>query len=388
MRIIFFTDVYRPTVNGVVGSIDLFADEMRKHGHTVQIVCPKYNDDHGDEQNILRIQSIPFLLYKEYRLASVFSKTLFSHMRKNVYDVVHIHSPFAIGLLGIYYAKRYNLPVVYTAHTNYADYLHYVPGASKIITPEVTDKLAARFSNRIDLTIAPSEKIKQNLLKDGATQPVEVMATGIHLDQFTQGNEQNFRDKFNLMNDPLLLYLGRVTKEKNISFLLQSFSRVHADRPDIKLVIVGDGPYRSHIEKEVEESGLAGSVVFTGYLQGQDRLDAFAAGDIFCMTSKTETQGMALLEAAASKLPLAVISDRAYEYIAHEGYNAIVAPDDIEEYSSQVLALLNDPRRRVEYAHNSLKLSHQFSIAHQAKQLVELYEKCIHDKRVKIKEYT
>ncbi|PLS81435.1 hypothetical protein CYG49_02120 [Candidatus Saccharibacteria bacterium] len=388
MRIIFFTDVYRPTVNGVVESIDLFASELRAQGHEVQIVCPRYGDETPeDEQDVLRIQSFPFLLYREYRLATIFSKTLFSHMRKNAYDVVHIHSPFAVGLLGLYYAKRYNVPIIYTAHTNYADYLHYVPGVNRILTPELTDKLAARFSNRIDMTIAPSEKIKQNLLSDGATQQVEVMSTGINLSAFKTGDSDRFKGKFNIGPGPVLLYVGRLTKEKNIEFLMRSFALVRQSSPDTQLVLVGDGPWRGRLAQLASELGIDSSITFTGYLQGQDRFDAYASGDIFCLTSKTETQGLVLLEAAASGMPLAVISDQAYEYIAHEGINAVVAHSE-QEYALKLAHLLQDRQLREHMSQQSLELSDSYSISRQAETLVEFYERCIHAKRVRIKEYS
>lgn len=385
MRIAFFTDVYRPTTNGVVVSIDSFVAELRKQGHTVTIVCPTYPDiDDENDENILRVKAVTFPSYKEYRVASPVSAKLESHMKKHVYDLIHIHSPFAIGLAGIFYAKRYHLPVVYTAHTNYADYLHYIHGAS-IVPAGAIHKLAARFSNGVDLTLAPSKKISDYLLKHGTTKHVAVLQTGIP--PVTLGDRDRFDQRYSTQDSLKFLYVGRVTKEKNLDFLVQAFAQAIPRLSEgAQLVIVGDGPYRDTLTDDIRSLGLEANVTMTGFLLGQDKADAYSAGDVFCYTSYSETQGLALMEAASYGMPLVVSDDSAYADIAVSGVNAVVVANDVSAYAEQLVAMATDGDMRIKLGKGSKDLAQDFTIERQTNVLVELYERTITQKRASIVE--
>lgn len=381
MRIAFFTDVYRPTINGVVASIDSFANELRSKGHEVTIICPSYPDV-DDSDYTLRVRAITFPTYKEYRLASPISAKVEKHMKENVYDVIHIHSPFSIGLTGIFYAKRFRLPVVYTAHTNYADYRHYVHGGS-LIPQSVIDRLAAHFSNNIDLTVVPSQKIASSLARYGTKKPVAIIPTGVAKPQ--GGSRAAFKKHYGLTRAVNLLYVGRLTKEKSVDFLIRSFAEA-LDRldPKTKLVIVGDGPYRKELERLADELVLADRVIFTGFLSGEDLADAYRAADAFCHTSYSETQGMTLLEAASYGLPLVVSDDDAYEGIAEDRVNALIAGPDIEEYANQLVRVATDAELREQFSKASKEISRHFSMPDQTEKLIEQYGRVIADKRVSV----
>ncbi len=381
MRIAFFTDVYRPTINGVVASIDAFAGQLRAKGHDVTVICPTYPDAQ-DEPDVLRVSAITFPSYKEYRMASPISAKIERHMRENIYDVIHIHSPFAIGLSGIFYAKRFRVPVVYTAHTNYADYRHYIHGGS-LIPESVIDKLAAKFSNGIDMTIAPSQKISDSLVRYGTKTSIAVLPTGI--DKPVPGNRAGFKEKFGLDRAVNLLYLGRVTKEKNLDFVIRSFA-LAADRlnPKTRLVIVGDGPYREDLEELAEELGVGPRVVFTGFLSGQDRADAYAAADVFCHAAYSDTQGMTLLEASSYGLPLVVSDDPAFEGIAVAGKNALVCGPSEAAYADCLVRLATSPALRQAFAAQSKEIAKSYSMNDQADKLIELYETAIAQKRLSV----
>lgn len=381
MRIAFFTDVYRPTINGVVASIDSFANELRSRGHEVTIICPSYPDVEDDEYT-LRVRAITFPTYKEYRLASPLSAKVEKHMKENVYDVIHIHSPFSIGLTGIFYAKRFRLPVVYTAHTNYADYRHYVHGGG-IIPQSVIDRLAAHFSNNIDLTVVPSQKIASSLERYGTKKPVTIIPTGVAKPQ--AGSRAAFKKRYDLGRAVNLLYVGRLTKEKSVDFLIRSFAEALDQLdPKTKLVIVGDGPYRKELERLADELVLTGRVVFTGFLSGDDLADAYRGVDAFCHTSYSETQGMTLLEAASYGLPLVVSDDDAYAGIAKDGINALIAGPDIEEYAELLVRISGDAELRQQFSKASKEIAKQFSMPDQAEKLIEQYGQVIANKRVSV----
>jgi glycosyltransferase involved in cell wall biosynthesis len=381
MRIAFFTDVYQPTINGVVASISAYANHLRSRGHEVTIICPSYPDTE-DEEGILRVRAITFPSYKEYRMASPISSKIERHMREHVYDIIHIHSPFAIGLSGIFYAKRFRIPVIYTAHTNYADYRHNIHGGS-LIPESVIDKLAAKFSNGIDLTIAPSQKIVDSLIRYGTKTPIAVLPTGI--DKPIPGNRAAFKERYDLDRAVNLLYLGRVAKEKNLDFVIRAFGlakdKLH---PKTRFMIVGDGPYRENLEKLVRELGLQERVIFTGFLSGQERADAYAGADIFCHASYSETQGMTLLEASSYGLALIVSDDTAYAGIAIAGVNALIAGPDEQEYADCIVQLATDTAMRHAFAAESQKIAKGYGMSEQTDELIKLYEEVIASKRLSI----
>ena len=384
MRIAFFTDVYRPTTNGVVASIDAFVAALRARGHHVTIVCPSYPDTIDEDENILRVSAMTFPSYKEYRIASPISSKIERHMKENVYDLIHIHSPFSIGLAGIFYARRFRLPVVYTAHTHYVDYLHYVHGGA-LIPQIVVDKLAATFSNGMDLTIAPSKKIADYLREYGTKKDIAILPTGIA--RMPEGSRSRFKKKYDIERALTLLYMGRVTQEKNLPFLFEAFSLALPYLPEgTTLVIAGDGPYREALEKLSRELEIAERIIFTGFLLHQDRADAYAAGDIFCHVSYSETQGMTLMEASAYGLPLLVSDDSAYEGVAVPDVNAVLVGKDVQRYADELIRLASDKEERTRLGAGSKALSRGFSIDIQTDKLVELYENVIAHKRVSLVE--
>lgn len=382
MRIAFFTDVYHPTVNGVVASIDLFSDQLRKEGHEVTIICPTYKDTE-DQLDIVRVAAVTFPSYKEYRIALPYSRKLDQHMKENNYDVVHIHSPFTIGLMGIGYARKFRMPIVYTAHTNYADYRHYVRGG-KIVSADRINKVVSQFSNTIDATIAPSKKIASNLVEFGTKKPVAILPTGITKN--LKGDRSSLRGKYKLDRKLVFMYLGRMTAEKNIDFLLRAFAQALRDLPpQSHLLLVGDGPYLKHLKALAKELSINQRVTFTGFLTGQRRADAYQAADIFCHTSCSETQGLTLLEAAQYGLPLVVSNDSAYEGIAVFQKNALLANTDSPgEYAKCLIKIGTNSAMRTQFGVESKRIVKNFDIKTQTAKLIDIYEDTIIEKRAEI----
>lgn len=382
MRIAFFTDVYSPTINGVVSSIDAFADQLRAEGHTVTIICPSYGDLNGHDDNVIRISAAKFMMYKEYRVASMVSLKLYRHMSKFRYDVVHLHSPFSIGMLGIYYARRYKLPIIYTAHTSYGDYVHYIPGVNKLLSSKRIDRLLVYFSNQIDMTIAPSNKIRTTLASGGVTKPIAVIPTGIVTGRFASGDGAAFRAQHKLGKCKVLLFVGRLAKEKNIEFLLTAFKQVQAAHPDTRLVIAGAGPVAGRLEQLCVDLTITRQVIFTGYITGDELYSAYAAADIFVMASVTETQGLVLLEAAAAGLPIVTIADDAYGAVAKAGKNALVVPMQEHQFAEAIGTLLNDASMCIAFSAASRRIASKYSIQTQTQKLLLAYQKALQNKRI------
>lgn len=386
MRIAFFTDVYHPTINGVVTSIDSYVDELRKLGHEVTIICPKYDDErHSEEKDVVRIKSFTFKRYDEYRIALPFSLALESHMRNTVYDIIHVHSPFSIGLAGVAYGHRYKVPIIYTAHTNYSDYRHYVRGGW-VIPEGAVHKAVSIFTNRLSATIAPSQKIAKLLQDYGTYRRVVVLPTGVKESRLS-GSRSTFKQRYQLGRHRVALYLGRITKEKRIEFLITAFATAKKrGLENTRLVLVGDGPYADTLKKLAYELGVVDDIVFTGFLSGQDLADAYAAADIFCHASLSETQGMTLLEASAYGVPLLICRDGAYDGVARNGYNACVVSGGELAYANRLVDLLSDNSREKlqSMGRNGRSIAQGLTMSRQAEKLVQLYKEVICEHRTRV----
>ena len=282
MKIAFFTDTYRPQINGVVTSIDSFASQLRKQGHTVEIFSPRSKGFH----------SVSFAPYPEYKIG-VPSKEPIESFHKKGFDIVHIHTPMTIGTLGLGLAKHLRLPRVFTFHTLLPEYLHYLKVPKGFLRTEVW-RYCSWFSNRMTAVIAPSEPIADLLRSKGVNKPIVVIPTGIKASK---------RKKSNRGKGKTLLHVGRVTKEKRIDLILDALEKI----PDARLVITSEGPYRPDLKEMVKERGMKDRVTFTGYIPRRQLDEIYASSDLFVIASNSETQAIVLLEAASSGLPIVAV---------------------------------------------------------------------------------
>ncbi len=379
MRVLFVSDVYFPRVNGVSTSIRTFRGDLASMGVETLLVAPSYPGAPPDEDpSVLRVPSSGVPLDPEDRrfhfgpLKRVLDATLAARV-----DLVHIHTPFIAHYAGVRFAQEHGLPVVATYHTFFEDYLHhYVP----ILPRGIGRWLARRFTlsqcDDVAALISPSAPMRDALLAYGVDTPIEVLPTGLPAMSYVRGDGSRFRQKFQLPGkQPLLLYVGRVAYEKNIDFLLRMFVRVRAQRPDAALVIAGEGPALPHLMKLSRTLGIADAVRFIGYLDRQTDLpDCYAAGDAFVFASRTETQGLVLLEAMAQGTPVVSTAELGTRSILTPGCGAFVVAEDEAAFAAaaiEALSLAPDDVRRAQL------LVHAESWASQAmaRRLISFYEK-------------
>ena len=305
MKIAFFTDTYRPQINGVVSSIDLFAKELRKR-HSVYILSPSKTG----ERFSYGFASIEFKNYPGYRIALPHSIVYDNLFRKVRFDIVHVHSPFTTGLAGLMFAKRRSIPVVGTFHTLFPEYLHYLVTSKRLMgvnwvrsyLKKMSWSYLRSFYNKCDAVIAPTEGIKKVLEQNGIKN-VRVLPTGISTE--VKKYAKNVKGKFGLPGK-VILHVGRVTEEKRIEQIMRML-RPLLKKGNATFVITSDGPYRKALEEKARELGIAEDVIFTGYLTQEELEGFYRAADVFVMASKTETQGLVLIEAAFAGLPSVVM---------------------------------------------------------------------------------
>ncbi len=360
MRVLFVSDVYFPRVNGVSTSIRTFRGDLAQLGVETTLVVPSYPNAPADtDASILRVPSggVPRDPEDRRFLRVPLRQALDAALAARV-DLVHIHTPFIAHYAGVRFAREHGLPVVATYHTFFEDYLHhYVPILPRGIGRFIARRFTLSQCDDVAALISPSAPMREALLAYGVGTPIEVLPTGLPTESFIRGDGAKFRRQFHLPpKRPLLLYVGRVAFEKNIDFLLRVFVRLRTRRPDALFVIAGEGPALGTLTKLARELRIAEHVKFIGYLdRNTDLPNCYAAGDAFVFASRTETQGLVLLEAMAQGTPVVSTAELGTRSILTEGCGAFVVPEDETKFASAVQAALelnvDDPRRAQLRAH-------------------------------------
>lgn len=379
MRIGMFTDSYKPYTSGVVRSIETTAAKLTELGHEVYIFAPNYPNCE-EEEGVFRFASVPTPTYPDFSIALPFSLNLNATVKRLDLDVIHVHSPFSMGLLGSRCAKRFDIPLVFTYHTMYDQYVHYLPFAQGF-SKKVVLKLSCNFCNRCDLVITPTNIVRQIIAPNVVTK-VKALPTGIEISEFDHLDRQWLRQQYQIPDEKkILLHLGRLGKEKNVGFLLQAYQIIRKTQPQSVLVIVGDGPDRESLESQVKEMGLSQVVLFTGTMSRDQVVNCYAGADLFIFASTTETQGLVLGEAKAAGLPSVAVKALGASEMVKDGVDGFLTSLSLEEFTSRVLQLLEDDQLRQSMSEHCLVEAENISSINMAKKLVTAYEGAIHDKQ-------
>jgi 1,2-diacylglycerol 3-alpha-glucosyltransferase len=352
MKILYISDVYFPRINGVSTSIRTFVKQMQSLGHEVHLIAPDYAASTEDESWIKRIPARSIYFDPEDKLmkwGAAMQKL--PELRRENYDLIHVHTPFVAHYLGLRLARELKVPCVETYHTFFEDYLHhYLPWVPKLIARGIARTISKRQCNAVDAIVAPSKPMLDVLRAYGVKAAAEVIPTGLQEHSFKDADGKAFRVKYDIPLDrPMLLFVGRVAFEKNISFLLEMTKVLIEKHPDALLVVAGQGPAEKSLHKLAADLGLDNNIKFIGYLDRNTELNAcYQAADIFVFSSKSETQGLVLLEAMAQGTPVVAISELGTASILIEGKGALIAADNIEGFADKVHYLLKYPEDRYE----------------------------------------
>ena len=377
MRVLFISDVYFPRVNGVSTSIRTFREDLAAQAVATLLVAPQYAGSAAAEEGIVRVSAAGVPKDPEDRRMrwGALTRTL-DALPRGSFDLVHIHTPFVAHYAGVRAARRAGVPCVATYHTFFEEYLHhYVPAL-----PHALGRLAARHFTRsqcaaVQALIAPSEPMRAVLSGYGVTTPIHVLPTGLPADRFRAGDGAAFRARAGI--EPgrrLVTYIGRVAHEKNIGFLVQMFRRVLAQCPQALLVIAGEGPARAGLRDTVAQLGLTAHVCFAGYLERDGALlDCYAAADAFVFASRTETQGLVLLEAMAQGAAIVSTAELGTRSILLPESGALVVPEDEAAFAAAVVRVLGDASLRAQLRERGRSYARSWSSATMARKLLEIY---------------
>ena len=385
MNILFISDVFFPRVNGVSTSINTFATELRALGHQVTLIAPSYTDEDKQEEWIVRVPSHKIYFDPEDRLMNFGKlKALLPWIRDKHFDVIHIHTPFKAHYVGIHFGKKLDIPVVETYHTFFEDYLHhYLPFIPQFISRKLARTISRRQCNAVDGIVSPSKPMLDVLKQYGIKTPAEVVATGLDDSSFANVDGDHFRMSHDIpLTQPVLLFVGRVAHEKNIGFLLEMHVELIKKHSDALLVITGEGPAEESIKHSIDKLGISNKVRMIGYLDRSHELIAcYKAADIFVFASKSETQGLVLLEAMAQGTAVVAIAELGTKSILIEGEGVLIAKDDINDFADKVSVLLFDaPKRQMIGEKGRQYAQEKWGAGILAKKVAKFYKSTINQK--------
>lgn len=304
MNIGLFTDTYFPQVSGVATSIKTLKEELEREGHTVYIFTTTDPDVDKDqfEPNIFRFASVPFISFKERRIAIRGLFRAYQVARDLELDIVHTQTEFSMGYIGKFVAKNLHIPCVHTYHTMYQDYLHYILNG-KLVRPYHVKQAMRAYLHNMHGIVAPSSRVVKTLRSYGVKTPMEVIPTGINLCQYDHPVLDDPRVVLKIApTTNVLLSLSRIAFEKKIDEVIAALPAILAAVPNTVLVIVGDGPARETLQNQAKSLGIWEHVIFTGEVPNEHVAAYYHMADLFLSASESESQGLTYIEAMASGL--------------------------------------------------------------------------------------
>jgi 1,2-diacylglycerol 3-alpha-glucosyltransferase len=390
-KIVMTTDTYWPRINGVTVAVEAFRRMLTRLGHEVFIIAPKYTRAPGgllpaDDDHVFRFSGLSFPLSPEDRLGYPAARFRITRLLQRLRpDVVHSHTEFTIGFAGKRYCRRSGVAHVMTCHTYWENYLQTY---FRIIPPSVARMIASAWSSSdsqsVDRMMVPSNFLKRLLLSYGVTTPIDVLPNGVDTEVFTMSPEErsiqaaHFRRVLpEIAGRRLLLYAGRIAREKNIDFLFNALKRVIPVVPDVLLLLAGDGPYRAGLERRAHEEGLWPHVRFAGYLYRKQLTYAYSIADAFVFCSKTETQGLVLVEAMMCRTPVVALRARGTEDVITGTRGGFLLEEDEALFADKVLLLLQDEKERLIKRQEAWEAAQRWTIEKTTEQLLDVYDRAI-----------
>lgn len=376
MRIAMLTNNYKPYVGGVPISIEHLAAALRGRGHMVYVFAPSYEGQH-EETYVIRYPSFPIKIVGA-PVPNILTGFIQKKVKELKIDVIHVHHPAIVGNAALHIRKKLGIPVVFTYHTRYEEYLHYIDGLEKIEQHTgVIDKYLRYFCGQCDLLVAPTPGIRRCLYEKGIETPVEVMPTGVPMESFRPDEKRakEIRMRYLADADYLFCTVSRLAKEKNLEFQLAGLAclkrRLRKKGKTFRHIMIGDGPERENLDRRIRELGLADNLMLIGNVENQEIKNYQKAADLFLFTSRSETQGIVLLEAMAAGNPVVAVEASGVRDIVADGENGCLTGEDAWQWAGRIDALLEDKnlmRQMQRAAERTAELYSEEEVAGQAEQ--------------------
>ena len=387
MRIGIFTDTYTPFINGVTTSVVMLKHALEKKGHTVYIVTVNDNSLHykyEEDEKVIRIPGIPIGIYN-YRLTGIYPLKVINKIRKWNLDVIHSQTEFGIGTFARVISKQFHIPLVHTYHTMYEDYVHYITKgyfnrSSKKIVEYLTLFYCDKTNNELIVPTKKAYELFKNKYK--VDRNIYIVPTGIEVDRFYKENNKikNISAKRKMLGinnkDFVILFVGRIGKEKNIELLLKAMPNILKKCPNTKLLIIGDGPELDEYKNYVVDNKLSEKIIFTGKVPWEEIPEYYLMSDVFATASVSETQGLTVIEAMASSLPVVCINDESFVNTVIDNLNGKIFEDQ-EGYEKSIIELYNDSKLLKKLSNQSRISAERHSSKYFAESVLDVYNSAI-----------
>jgi 1,2-diacylglycerol 3-alpha-glucosyltransferase len=333
MNILMISNTFSPHVGGVARSLERFTEEYRRLGHRTIVVAPEFEKMPENEEDVIRVPAIQNFNGSDFSVRLPIPGLVLAALEDFKPDIIHAHHPFLLGDTALVLSASQNVPLVFTHHTMYEQYTHYVPGDSPAMQRFVIE-LSTGFANLCDRVFAPSESIAEVLKNRHVITPIEVVPTGVQVEHFSRGDGTRFRKKLNLPKNAWVVgHLGRLAPEKNLEFLARAVGEFCRTNENAHFLLIGTGPSEKIVKDLFDQQGLSNRLHSLGILKGQDVVDAYHAMDVFAFASQSETQGMVLTEAMAAGLPVVAIDAPGVREVVKDKQNGRLLPtENIDEF--------------------------------------------------------
>lgn len=386
MRIGIFTDTYPPYINGVSTSVSMLENALRKKGHQVYIVTVNTENmryKYENDEHIIRIPGVPIGIY-DYRLTGVYPLKAINKIRKWNLDVIHSHTEFGVGTFARIIAKQYNIPLVHTYHTMYEDYVHYITkGYFNNTSKKIVEYLTNFYCDQTATELIVPTKKTYDLFKEKYkyTRNVHIIPTGIEVERFYRENTDpakldEIRKKHGLnKGDFVILYVGRLGQEKSVDVLIEAHQEL-AREYKAKLLIVGDGPDIDTYKNLAHKLKIDDNVIFTGKVPWTEVTLYYQIADIFATASKSETQGLTVIEAMAASLPVVAVDDESFRNVIVDGLNGHLF-DTKKEYKKYVKSFIDEPSKLQQFSKQARINADTYSSKYFAERVLDVYRLAI-----------
>ncbi len=382
MNICMFTNTYLPHVGGVSRSVAIFAEDLRELGHSVMItapIYPGYEVSDEEEPDIVRVPAIQEFNGSDFSLRIPVPVYIDEKIDEFRPDIIHSHHPYLLGDAALRAAGRRNLPLVFTHHTLYEEYAHYINKDSNVMK-RFARELSIQYANLCDRVAAPSASIEELLRSRGVETPISVIPTGVDVPFFSEGDGKAFRKSHQIPENAFVIgHLGRLAPEKNLDFLTEAVVRVVKQTTETCFLVVGEGPSQDGIAEVFSREGLQDRLIAPGAKSGDELSGAYNAMDLFVFSSKSETQGMVLVEAMAAGVPVIALDASGVREVVADGKNGRLLDENADEdiFADAVKTAAADDRQMARWEVKARETADKFSREQCAEALNELYETTI-----------
>lgn len=385
MNIVMMTNTYKPIIGGLEKSVETFAEEFRKRGHRVLIVAPEFKGfPCCREKGVFRVPAIQNINGMDFSLELPIPTRLSRILKRFKPDIIHSQHPFLIGDTALRIAAKLNKPVIFTHHSLYEKNTHYFPGDPRFLKRFLM-RLAIGYANLCDQVIAPSQSIADLLHKRGVKKRIDVVPTGIHIEDFKRGDGAAFRKYFEIPRDSFVVgTVSRIAPEKNIIFLTRAVAAFLQRNKRAYFVIVGEGALLRRVQALLKKAEIMDRVVMAGTLTGKKLINAYAAIDVFAFASHSETQGLILVEAMAAGKPVVAVNALAVGDVVKDKQNGrLVRGDTISGFMNALSWVARrKPQERSALSRCARKTAESFSVSLSVKKMLKAYEGACKNKHI------